>query len=230
MQDKRTEMRPDNPDEHRLFRINSDMRPMGDQPAAIEKLVQGMSDGLAAQTLLGVTGSGKTFTMANIIEKLQRPALIFAHNKTLAAQLCAEFKAFFPDNAVEFFVSYYDYYQPEAYIAATDTYIEKDSAINDEIDRMRHSATSSLLERRDVIVVASVSCIYGLGDPADYRDLLGTQAAAPAGGALGRNLEHDERVLDGCRTARDVEELHFSPEGADLPFSQELQPTAQGNE
>ncbi len=172
MQDKRIEMRTDNPDEHRLFRMNSDMRPMGDQPAAIEKLVQGMSDGLAAQTLLGVTGSGKTFTMANIIEKLQRPALIFAHNKTLAAQLCAEFKAFFPDNAVEFFVSYYDYYQPEAYIAATDTYIEKDSAINDEIDRMRHSATSSLLERRDVIVVASVSCIYGLGDPADYRDLM----------------------------------------------------------
>ena len=156
----------------RPFRIDSDMKPMGDQPDAIDKLVQGMEDGLASQTLLGVTGSGKTFTMANIIERLQRPALVIAHNKTLAAQLCAEFKAFFPDNAVEFFVSYYDYYQPEAYIAASDTYIEKDSAINDEIDRMRHSATSALLERRDVIVVASVSCIYGLGDPVDYRDLM----------------------------------------------------------
>ncbi len=160
------------PEENRPFRISSDMRPMGDQPKAIDQLVQGMQDGLAAQTLLGVTGSGKTFTMANIIERLQRPALVIAHNKTLAGQLCAEFKAFFPDNAVEYFVSYYDYYQPEAYIAATDTYIEKDSAINEEIDRMRHSATSSLLERRDVIVVASVSCIYGLGDPSDYRDLM----------------------------------------------------------
>jgi excinuclease ABC subunit B len=160
------------PEEARPFRIDSTMRPMGDQPQAIDLLVQGMEDGLAAQTLLGVTGSGKTFTMANIIERLQRPALIIAHNKTLAGQLCAEFKAFFPDNAVEYFVSYYDYYQPEAYIAATDTYIEKDSAINEEIDRMRHSATSALLERRDVIVVASVSCIYGLGDPSDYRDLM----------------------------------------------------------
>lgn len=154
------------------FRIESDMKPMGDQPAAIDSLVDGLGRGLPAQTLLGVTGSGKTFTMAKIIERTQRPALIIAHNKTLAAQLCAEFKALFPNNAVEFFVSYYDYYQPEAYIAASDTYIEKDSAINDEIDRMRHSATSSLLERRDVIVVASVSCIYGLGDPGDYRDLM----------------------------------------------------------
>ncbi len=158
--------------EERPFRLASDMRPTGDQPAAIDKLVNGIREGLAAQTLLGVTGSGKTFTMANIIERLQRPTLVIAHNKTLAAQLCAEFKAFFPDNAVEFFVSYYDYYQPEAYIAASDTYIEKDSAINDEIDRMRHSATSSLLERRDVIVVASVSCIYGLGDPEDYREMM----------------------------------------------------------
>jgi len=160
------------PGENKPFRISSDMRPTGDQPQAIDTLVQGIEDGLSAQTLLGVTGSGKTFTMANIIERLQRPTLVIAHNKTLAAQLCAEFKAFFPDNAVEFFVSYYDYYQPEAYIASTDTYIEKDSAINDEIDRMRHSATSSLLERRDVIVVASVSCIYGLGDPADYKELM----------------------------------------------------------
>lgn len=154
------------------FRIQSDMKPKGDQPQAIDQLVRGYNDGLAAQTLLGVTGSGKTFTMAHIIEKLQRPTLVIAHNKTLAAQLAAEFKAFFPENAVEYFVSYYDYYQPEAYIAATDTYIEKDSAINDEIDRLRHSATASLLERRDVIVVASVSCIYGLGNPEDYRELM----------------------------------------------------------
>jgi excinuclease ABC subunit B len=154
------------------FRISSDMQPRGDQPQAIDALVQGLGDGLAAQTLMGVTGSGKTFTMANVIQAVQRPCLVIAHNKTLAAQLAAEFKAFFPDNAVEYFVSYYDYYQPEAYIAATDTYIEKDSAINDEINRLRHSATSSLLERRDVIVVASVSCIYGLGDPEDYRSLM----------------------------------------------------------
>ena len=155
-----------------LFQIKSDMQPCGDQPQAIDLLVSGLQDGLAAQTLLGVTGSGKTFTMANVIQRVQRPTLVMAHNKTLAGQLCAEFKAFFPDNAVEYFVSYYDYYQPEAYIAATDTYIEKDSAINEEIDRLRHSATASLLERRDVIVVASVSCIYGLGDPEDYRDLM----------------------------------------------------------
>ncbi len=155
-----------------LFQIKSDMQPCGDQPQAIDALAGGLDDGLASQTLLGVTGSGKTFTMANVIERVQRPTLVVAHNKTLAAQLAAEFKAFFPDNAVEYFVSYYDYYQPEAYIAATDTYIEKDSAINDEIDRLRHSATASLLERRDVIVVASVSCIYGLGDPKDYRDLM----------------------------------------------------------
>jgi len=155
-----------------LFKIKSDMRPRGDQPQAIDALVNGLNDGLAAQTLLGVTGSGKTFTMANVIQRVQRPTLVIAHNKTLAAQLAAEFKAFFPDNAVEYFVSYYDYYQPEAYIAATDTYIEKDSAINDEIDRLRHSATASLLERRDVIVVASVSCIYGLGDPEDYKSLM----------------------------------------------------------
>ena len=156
----------------RPFRIASDMKPMGDQPQAISLLEGGFREGMSAQTLLGVTGSGKTFTMANLIERLQRPTLVIAHNKTLAAQLCAEFKAFFPDNAVEFFVSYYDYYQPEAYIAASDTYIEKDSDINDEIDRMRHSATSALLERRDVIVVASVSCIYGLGDPEDYREMM----------------------------------------------------------
>lgn len=154
------------------FELVTSFAPTGDQPAAINKLVAGFRSGMKAQTLLGVTGSGKTFTMANIIANLQRPTLILAHNKTLAGQLCAEFRAFFPKNAVEYFVSYYDYYQPEAYIAATDTYIEKDSAINDEIDRLRHSATASLLERRDVIVVASVSCIYGLGSPFNYKHLM----------------------------------------------------------
>ena len=154
------------------FRIAPDMKPCGDQPQAIDQLVAGLERGDRFQTLLGVTGSGKTFTMANVIERVQRPTLVIAHNKTLAGQLTAEFKSFFPDNAVEYFVSYYDYYQPEAYIPATDTFIEKDSAINDEIDRLRHSATASLLERRDVIVVASVSCIYGLGDPEDYKSLM----------------------------------------------------------
>lgn len=154
------------------FSLQTDMTPCGDQPEAIEKLVNGINKGYDCQTLLGVTGSGKTYTMANVIEKLNRPTLVMAHNKTLAGQLCAEFKSFFPDNAVEYFVSYYDYYQPEAYIPSSDTYIEKDSAINEEIDRLRHSATSALLERRDVIVVASVSCIYGLGDPMDYKNLM----------------------------------------------------------
>ena len=153
------------------FELVSSYKPTGDQPQAIEKLTDGILDGLKEQVLLGVTGSGKTFTMANIIANLNRPALVLAHNKTLAAQLCNEFREFFPKNRVEFFVSYYDYYQPEAYIASTDTYIEKDSSINDEIDKLRHSATASLLERRDVIVVASVSCIYGLGNPKEYLDL-----------------------------------------------------------
>ena len=152
----------------KLFKMHSPFQPCGDQPEAIEKLVNGINDGLQTQVLLGVTGSGKTFTMAKVIEKLQRPALVIAHNKTLVAQLCNEFKEFFPENAVEFFVSDYDYYQPEAYIPSTDTYIEKELQINDEIDKLRYSATSSLLERRDVIVVASVSCIYGLGAPVDY--------------------------------------------------------------
>ncbi|NLZ70195.1 MAG: excinuclease ABC subunit UvrB [Clostridiaceae bacterium] len=153
------------------FRLTTEFKPTGDQPQAIESLVEGLRAGEPCLTLMGVTGSGKTFTMANVIERLQRPTLVIAPNKTLAGQLCAEFKAFFPDNAVEYFVSYYDYYQPEAYIAATDTYIEKDSAINDEIDRLRHSATASLLSRRDVIVVASVSCIYGIGNPETYAFL-----------------------------------------------------------
>ncbi len=154
------------------FQVISDYQPSGDQPEAIDALARGVELGLDEQTLLGVTGSGKTFTMAKVIERVQRPTLVLAHNKILAAQLCEEFKEFFPNNAVEYFVSYYDYYQPEAYIPHTDTFIEKDSAINDEIERLRHSATSALLERRDVIVVASVSCIYGLGDPIDYANMV----------------------------------------------------------
>ena len=154
------------------FELVSPYKPTGDQPQAIEKLAAGVLAGDKEQTLLGVTGSGKTFTMANVIAKVNRPTLVLAHNKTLAAQLCSEFKEFFPNNAVEYFVSYYDYYQPEAYIPGTDTYIEKDSAINDEIEKLRHSATSSLSERRDVIIVASVSCIYTLGDPIDYRNMV----------------------------------------------------------
>lgn len=152
------------------FKIKSEYAPRGDQPKAIDKLVEGINKGIKHQTLLGVTGSGKTYTMANTIQRVQKPTLVFAHNKTLAAQLHAEFKEFFPENAVEYFVSYYDYYQPEAYVAHSDTYIEKDASINDEIDKLRHSATAALFERRDVIIVASVSCIYGLGSPEEYRD------------------------------------------------------------
>ena len=154
------------------FKLHSSFQPMGDQPAAIDTLVAGIENGIDEQVLLGVTGSGKTFTMANVIARCNRPTLVLAHNKTLAAQLCSEFREFFPENAVEYFVSYYDYYQPEAYIPHTDTFIEKDASINDEIERLRHSATSSLFERRDVIVVASVSCIYGLGDPIDYANMV----------------------------------------------------------
>ena len=154
------------------FKLVSDYKPTGDQPQAIDQLVNAIENGIDEQVLLGVTGSGKTFTMANVIERLNRPTLVLAHNKTLAAQLCSEFREFFPDNAVEYFVSYYDYYQPEAYIPHTDTFIEKDCSINDEIERLRHSATSALFERKDVIVVASVSCIYGLGDPIDYANMV----------------------------------------------------------
>jgi len=153
------------------FKLSSDFGPMGDQPAAIAQLTKGLQDGLRDQTLLGVTGSGKTFSMANVIQNVQRPTLVLSHNKTLAAQLYSEFKNFFPDNAVHYFVSYFDYYQPEAYMPRTDTYIEKDSDINEEIDRLRHAATDALLTRKDVIIVASVSCIYGIGSPADYNDL-----------------------------------------------------------
>lgn len=154
------------------FKLHSEYAPTGDQPQAIEQLVKGFREGNQFQTLLGVTGSGKTFTMANVIQNIQKPTLIIAHNKTLAAQLYSEFKEFFPENAVEYFVSYYDYYQPEAYVPSTDTYIEKDSAINDEIDKLRHSATAALSERKDVIIVASVSCIYGLGSPIDYQEMV----------------------------------------------------------
>jgi len=174
------------------FQVVSEYKPAGDQPQAIAKLAQGLSDGLREQVLLGVTGSGKTYTMAKVIEAVQRPALILAHNKTLAAQLCEEFKEFFPNNAVEYFVSYYDYYQPEAYIAHTDTFIEKDASINEEIDRLRLSATASLLERRDVIVVSSVSCIYGLGEPEDFENMMITLR-------VGANMERDEllrRLVD----------------------------------
>ena len=154
------------------FELVSPYKPTGDQPEAIAALVDGLNKGYKEQTLKGVTGSGKTFTMANIIAQANRPTLVLAHNKTLAGQLCTEFKELFPNNAVEYFVSYYDYYQPEAYVAATDTYIEKDSSINDEIDKMRHSATLALSERRDVIIVASVSCIYSMGDPSEYEGMM----------------------------------------------------------
>ncbi len=167
------------------FKLISEMKPCGDQPEAIDRLAKNLENGEKEQTLLGVTGSGKTFTMANVIERYGKPALVLAHNKTLAAQLCAELREFFPENAVEYFVSYYDYYQPEAYIPGTDTYIEKDSSINDEIDRLRHSATSSVSEREDVIVVASVSCIYSLGDPIDYKTMVVTVRT-------GMRIERDE--------------------------------------
>ena len=156
----------------KLFKLHSRYKPSGDQPQAIDKLCKSLDNGSKYSTLVGVTGSGKTFTMANVIEKMNRPALIISHNKTLAAQLYAEFKEFFPENAVEYFVSYYDYYQPEAYIPQTDTYIEKDSSINDEIEKLRISAASALVSRRDVIVIASVSCIYGLGSPEDFKKMM----------------------------------------------------------
>ena len=187
-----------------MFKLVSEYKPSGDQPEAIDSLVQGIKDGLKAQTLLGVTGSGKTFTMANIIERVQRPTLVLAHNKTLAGQLYAEFKELFPENAVEYFISYYDYYQPEAYIAATDTYIEKDSSINDEIDRMRHEATKSLLTRDDVIIVASVSCIYGIGEKDDYLALalmLETGLEIPMDVVMGKliNMQYTRNDFDLVR-------------------------------
>ncbi|HAR5918801.1 TPA: DEAD/DEAH box helicase family protein, partial [Staphylococcus pseudintermedius] len=158
--------------EHHDFKIASNFEPQGDQPQAIKALVKGIEEGKRHQTLLGATGTGKTFTMSNVIKEVGKPTLIIAHNKTLAGQLYSEFKTFFPENRVEYFVSYYDYYQPEAYVPSTDTFIEKDASINDEIDQLRHSATSALFERDDVIIIASVSCIYGLGNPDEYRDLV----------------------------------------------------------
>lgn len=185
-----------------MFKLHSSFEPTGDQPQAIDKLVEGINKGDKYQTLLGVTGSGKTFTMANIIQKVQKPTLILAHNKTLAGQLYSEFKEFFPENAVEYFVSYYDYYQPEAYMPQTDTYIEKDSAVNDEIDKLRHSATAALFERKDVIIVASVSCIYGLGDPEDYSGL--TLSLRP-----GMQIERDDLLRALIDRQYDRNEIEF---------------------
>jgi len=179
-----------------IFNLNNPYQPMGDQPAAIASLVDGYGRGLKHQTLLGVTGSGKTFTMANVIAQLDQPTLVISHNKTLAAQLYGELKSFFPENAVEFFISYYDYYQPEAYVPQTDTYIEKDTSINDDIDRLRLRATASLLERRDVIIVASVSCIYGLGSPEDYKEMMVFLE-------VGQKVSRDQ-VL------RDLVDIHYS--------------------
>ena len=201
------------------FQLVSQYQPTGDQPQAIAQLVDGVLQGDRAQTLVGVTGSGKTFTMANVIAALNRPTLVLAHNKTLAAQLCTEFKEFFPNNAVEYFVSYYDYYQPEAYIPSTDTYIEKDSAINDEIDRLRHSATAALSERRDVIIVASVSCIYSLGDPIDYRSMvisLRTGMSISREDLMGRlvNLQYERNDINFTRNKfrvrGDIVEIHLA--------------------
>ena len=185
-----------------MFKLHSNFKPTGDQPQAIDYLVKGIKEGKKYQTLLGVTGSGKTFTMANIIQKVQKPTLILAHNKTLAGQLYSEFKEFFPENAVEYFVSYYDYYQPEAYMPQTDTYIEKDSAVNEEIDKLRHSATAALFERKDVIIVASVSCIYGLGDPDDYSGL--TISLRP-----GMNIERDQLLRALIERQYDRNEIDF---------------------
>ena len=184
------------------FVLHSDYQPTGDQPQAIEQLVQGFKEGNQFQTLLGVTGSGKTFTMANIIEKLNKPTLIMAHNKTLAAQLYGEFKEFFPENAVEYFVSDYDYYHPEAYVPSTDTYIEKDSAVNDEIDKLRHSATAALIERKDVIVISSVSCIYGIGDPDEYREMM--ISLRP-----GMNKDRDEVIRELIEIQYERNEMDF---------------------
>ena len=211
------------------FELVSAFEPMGDQPEAIDALVKSIEAGNQGQTLLGVTGSGKTFTMANVIAKLNRPTLVLAHNKTLAAQLCNEFKEFFPNNAVEFFVSYYDYYQPEAYIAGTDTYIEKDSAINDEIDKLRHSATAALFERRDVIIVSSVSCIYSLGDPLDYENLM---ISLRPGMEMSRedlikrlvSIQYERNDIDFSRgrfrVRGDVVEIH--PAGSEAPVRVEF--------
>src|SRR5208282_1052830 len=186
-----------------LFHLESKFKPAGDQPRAIEELVEGLRAGTRHQVLLGVTGSGKTFTMANVIERLDRPVLVMSPNKVLAAQLYAEFKSFFPENAVEYFISYYDYYQPEAYVPSTDTYIEKDAAINDHIDMLRLKATSSLLSRRDVIVVASVSCIYNIGSPENYREL-----CIPL--EVGKEMSRDDLLSGLVATYYERNETEFS--------------------
>ena len=211
------------------FKLVSEFRATGDQPAAIEALVDGISKGFKHQTLLGVTGSGKTYTVASIIEAVQRPALVLAHNKTLAAQLYSEFREFFPNNAVEYFVSYYDYYQPEAYIARTDTYIEKDSSINDEIDRLRLAATAALFSRRDVIIVGSVSAIYGLGSPQDYGQEVVTMKV---GEQLRRNhllrrlvdiyYERNDQVLQRSRFRVRGDTLEIQPAYGETAFRVEL--------
>ena len=230
------------------FQVVSEYTPSGDQPQAIAKLAQGIEDGLREQILLGVTGSGKTYTMAKVIEAVQRPTLVLAHNKTLAAQLCEEFKEFFPNNAVEYFVSYYDYYQPEAYIPHTDTFIEKDASINEEIDRLRLSATASLLERRDVIVVSSVSCIYGLGEPDDFEKMMvslrvGDDMGRDAAGGhpvraqrhrlraehvpgAGRYRGIVARLLEGLRPAGGIFRGRDRPDQRDQPRYREHHPAA----
>src|SRR5579863_1438255 len=185
------------------FKLQSQFNPAGDQPKAIEGLLKSLKSGRRYQTLLGVTGSGKTFTMANIVEKIQKPTLIISHNKTLTAQLAAEFQEFFPDNAVHYFVSYYDYYQPEAYIPQRDIYIEKDASINQEIDRLRLAATSALVSRRDVIIVASVSCIYGLGSPEDYRAMM-------VGLRRGQQVDRDEVLLKLVDIQYDRNDIEFA--------------------
>src|SRR5438067_7081431 len=184
------------------FKLKADFKPTGDQPAAISQLTKGLNDGLHHQTLLGVTGSGKTFTMANVIQNVQRPTLVLSHNKTLAAQLYSEFRDFFPNNAVHYFVSYYDYYQPEAYIPQRDIYIEKDASINEEIDRLRLAATSSLVSRRDVIIVASVSCIYGLGSPADYQSMM-----VPL--RVGEQIDRDKMLMQLVNIQYDRNDVTF---------------------
>src|SRR3990172_1478655 len=186
------------------FKLKSDYRPTGDQPVAIDELTKGLQKGVKEQTLLGVTGSGKTFTMANVIQNVQRPTLVMSHNKTLAAQLYSEFKEFFPHNAVHYFVSYYDYYQPEAYIPQRDIYIEKDASINQEIDRLRLAATSALVSRNDVIIVASVSCIYGLGSPEDYKSMMVTLQ-------VGQNVDRDEVLRKMVDVQYERNDFEFQP-------------------
>ena len=203
-----------------MFQLVSPFEPAGDQPQAIEALTEGLRSGKKFQTLMGVTGSGKTFTMANVIQRMQRPTLVLSHNKTLSAQLYAEFRAFFPDNAVAYFVSYYDYYQPEAYIPQRDIYIEKDASINEEIDRLRLAATSALMSRRDVIIVASVSCIYGLGSPEDYREMMVALR-------VGQEVQRDRllaRLIDIQYERNDVsfERGKFRVRGDDGAFSERL--------